>query len=92
MGHALCLHDIGGLHRAQQHFLYLLDCPLLTQRLGQPGGVQPHALQAIIHLLQALPRENLVGRKATVLGAYVLGAPGDAPLVTPVEITIGPKP
>jgi len=43
-------------------------------------------------VLQALPRENLVGRKATVLGAYVLGAPGDAPLVTPVEITIGPKP
>ncbi len=42
--------------------------------------------------LEALPRDDLVGRKATVVGAYPLGAPGETPLVTPVEITIGPKP
>jgi len=42
--------------------------------------------------LEALPRENLVGRKVTVVGAYPLGPAGETPLVTPVEITIGPKP
>jgi len=43
-------------------------------------------------ILQALPRDNLVGRKVTVIGAFPL-APGAAvPLVTPVEITIGAKP
>jgi predicted lipoprotein len=42
--------------------------------------------------LEALPRENLVGRKVTALGAYPLGPAGETPLVTPVEITIGPKP
>jgi len=42
--------------------------------------------------LESLPRDNLVGRKVAVVGAYPLGAPGDTPLVTPVEISIGPKP
>jgi predicted lipoprotein len=43
-------------------------------------------------VLQTLPRENLIGRKATVLGAYAPGESTDVPLVTPVEITIGSKP
>ena len=42
--------------------------------------------------LEALPRDSLIGRKATVLGAYQLGPAGETPLVTPVEIAIGPKP
>jgi predicted lipoprotein len=41
--------------------------------------------------LQKLPRDNLAGRKVSVLGAYQLGG-GDPPLVTPVEISLGPKP
>ena len=42
--------------------------------------------------LEALPRDSLVGRKVSVVGAYALGAAGEVPLVTPVEITLGPKP
>jgi predicted lipoprotein len=41
--------------------------------------------------LAALPRDNLVGRKVSVLGAYGPGAGGETPLITPVEITLGPK-
>lgn len=41
--------------------------------------------------LEQLPRDGLVGRKVSVIGAYALNG-GDAPLVTPVEINIGPKP
>lgn len=41
--------------------------------------------------LEKLPRDALVGRKVTVLGAYPLAGPGDIPLVTPVEISIGSK-
>jgi predicted lipoprotein len=41
--------------------------------------------------LESLPRDQLLGRKVTVLGAYPLGAAGETPLVTPVEIGIGPK-
>jgi predicted lipoprotein len=41
--------------------------------------------------LEKLPRDDLVGRKVSVIGAYALGS-GDPPQVTPVEITIGPKP
>jgi predicted lipoprotein len=42
-------------------------------------------------VLEKLPRDNLIGRKVSVVGAYALGA-GDPPLVTPVEIKLGPKP
>jgi predicted lipoprotein len=41
--------------------------------------------------LEKLPREDLIGRKVTLIGAYALDATGAPPLVTPVEITIGPK-
>ena len=42
--------------------------------------------------LEHLPREDLIGRKTTVIGAYALDSSGQPPLVTPIEITIGPKP
>ncbi|MDQ0390544.1 putative lipoprotein [Labrys monachus] len=42
-------------------------------------------------LLQALPRDKLVGRDVTVLGAYPLDSAGQAPLVTPAQITVGPS-
>jgi predicted lipoprotein len=42
--------------------------------------------------LEKLPRDDLVGRQVTLIGAYALEATGDPPLVTPVEITIGSKP
>jgi predicted lipoprotein len=41
--------------------------------------------------LEKLPRESLVGRKVTVLGAYPFVSAAESPLVTPVEISIGPK-
>ena len=41
--------------------------------------------------LEKLPRDALIGRKVKVLGAYPLGAAGEIPLVTPVEITFGDK-
>jgi predicted lipoprotein len=41
--------------------------------------------------LEKLPRQDLVGRKVSAIGAFALGS-GDPPQVTPVEITIGPKP
>ena len=42
--------------------------------------------------LEKLPREALVGRKVTVLGAYPFVSAAETPFVTPVEITIGSKP
>jgi predicted lipoprotein len=42
--------------------------------------------------LERLPRDSLVGRKVSVLGAYPFVSATDTPFVTPVEITIGPKP
>ena len=42
--------------------------------------------------LEKLPRDDLIGRKVTLIGAYALDSSGETPLVTPVEITIGPKP
>ena len=42
--------------------------------------------------LEKLPRDSLMGRKVTVLGAYPLASGDQPPLVTPVEISIGPKP
>jgi predicted lipoprotein len=42
--------------------------------------------------LAKLPREGLVGRKVSILGAYPFVSATDTPLVTPVEITLGPKP
>lgn len=42
-------------------------------------------------ILEKLPREPLVGRKVTVVGAYPFNSAGDVPLVTPVEMTLGPK-
>ena len=42
--------------------------------------------------LSTAPRQDLVGRHVTALGVFS-AAPGDAPpLVTPVELTLGPKP
>ena len=43
-------------------------------------------------MLEKLPRDALVGRKVTIVGAYPLSSPDETPLVTPVEITLGPKP
>lgn len=43
-------------------------------------------------LLEKLPRDGLVGRKATVVGAWPLTSPSETPFITPVEITLGPKP
>jgi predicted lipoprotein len=42
--------------------------------------------------LEKLPRDSLIGHKVSVLGAYPLVSATDTPLVTPVEITGGPKP
>jgi predicted lipoprotein len=42
--------------------------------------------------LEKLPRKDLVGRKVTLIGAYALDSSGEPPVITPVEITIGPKP
>ena len=41
--------------------------------------------------LENLSRDALIGRKVTVLGTYPLVSPAETPLVTPVEISIGPK-
>jgi predicted lipoprotein len=43
-------------------------------------------------ILQALPRDKLVGRTVSVLGTYALDANGQAPLVTPAQITVGSAP
>jgi predicted lipoprotein len=41
--------------------------------------------------LEKLPRDALIGRKVTVLGAYPFVSSAETPLVTPVEVSIGPK-
>ena len=41
--------------------------------------------------LEKLPRDGLMGRKVTVLGAYPFVSAAETPLVTPAEISIGPK-
>jgi predicted lipoprotein len=41
--------------------------------------------------LEKLPRDALVGRKVTVIGAYPFVSSNETPFVTPVEISIGPK-
>jgi predicted lipoprotein len=43
-------------------------------------------------VLSKLPREDLEGRTAKVLGAYSTSKGSDLPLVTPAEVEIGPKP
>jgi predicted lipoprotein len=43
-------------------------------------------------VLEKLPRDSLVGRHASVTGAYPAPSGGALPLVAPAEITIGPKP
>jgi predicted lipoprotein len=43
-------------------------------------------------LLEKLPRDSLVGRKVTVVGAYSFSSSAETPLVSPVEIMLGPKP
>jgi predicted lipoprotein len=43
-------------------------------------------------VFEKLPRGSLVGRKVSAVGAYSLSSPAETPLVTPVEITLGPKP
>jgi predicted lipoprotein len=42
-------------------------------------------------LLSTLPRDQLVGRKVTVLGVFPLEKLDQVPLITPAEITLGPK-
>jgi predicted lipoprotein len=42
--------------------------------------------------LERLPRDVLVGRKVSVLGAYPFVSAAETPLVAPVEISVGPKP
>lgn len=42
--------------------------------------------------LQALPRDRLIGRPVTALGAYTLESGNKPPLLTPAQITIGPAP
>jgi predicted lipoprotein len=43
-------------------------------------------------ILEKLPRDSLVGRKVTAIGAYPLSSAGETPLITPVEIRLGPEP
>jgi predicted lipoprotein len=40
--------------------------------------------------LSKLPRDALVGRQVTVLGAFTLDSADQPPLVSPVELTLGP--
>ena len=40
--------------------------------------------------LSALPRDKLVGRAVTILGAYTLESGDSPPLVTPAQLTLGP--
>jgi len=42
--------------------------------------------------LSQLPREALVGRQVTALGAFTLEAGDQPPLVTPAQLTLGPAP
>jgi predicted lipoprotein len=41
--------------------------------------------------LEKLPRDDLLGRKVSVVGAYPLMSSPETPVITPVEITVGPK-
>ena len=43
-------------------------------------------------VLSKLPRQDLAGRHVDALGVFQAGAAGAPPLVTPVEISVGPKP
>jgi predicted lipoprotein len=43
-------------------------------------------------LLSSLPRDQLVGRKVSVLGVFPLEKLDQPPLITPAELTLGPKP
>ena len=40
--------------------------------------------------LAQLPKQALVGRKVTALGAFTLEADGQPPLVTPAQLALGP--
>ncbi len=42
--------------------------------------------------LAPAPRQDLVGRPVKALGVFAAGAGGTPPLVTPVELALGPKP
>lgn len=42
--------------------------------------------------LSTVPRQDLVGRTVKALGVFTAAPAGTAPLVTPVEITVGAKP
>jgi predicted lipoprotein len=44
------------------------------------------------NVLSKLPRENLDGRTAKLLGAYVPGSGSDLPLMTPAQAEFGPAP
>jgi predicted lipoprotein len=43
-------------------------------------------------ILEKLARDSLVGREVTVIGAFPFSSPSETPLVTPVQITLGPRP
>jgi predicted lipoprotein len=45
---------------------------------------------AVQTFLSNLPRDSLVGRRVTVLGAFALDAGDQPPLVTPAQLTLGP--
>jgi predicted lipoprotein len=43
-------------------------------------------------VLSKVPRQDLVGRTVSAVGAFQPSGAGGAPLITPVEITVGSKP
>ncbi len=43
-------------------------------------------------VLSAAPRQDLVGRRVTALGVFGSGVGDASPLVTPVELVVGPRP
>jgi predicted lipoprotein len=45
--------------------------------------------QAYANALEALPRDALVGKPVTVVGAFTLKAPGDPIVITPVSAEVG---
>lgn len=47
--------------------------------------------QAYVVALKALPREALAGRQIELLGVFTADDPTEAPVITPVQITLGGK-
>ena len=48
--------------------------------------------EANTKVLSKVPRQDLVGRTVSAVGAFQPNAGGGTPLITPVELTVGPKP